>query len=370
MRRSNIHALVGDIGGTNARFAVMALDEARPSIICARSVLCRDYASLAEAADAFLASTELTVRPALATIAVAGPVADGAARLTNVAWRASEAELLGMGFSQARLVNDFEALATGVADLKPEDSVVIGEDKPGLPRAPVLVAGTGFGLAGLVRGRGGAVQVIASEGGHASFAPVDDIEIDILRALQGKHGRVSIERLLSGPGLLDLYRIMAEILALPAEPEMTPEDITQAAAEQPRPPVGRRAGAVLRGVRIGGRRRGVVVRRARRGVPRRRPGGRDRALRGVQPISAEIRGQGTALRPDAGDAHAVDRPDPYRPHRRGADRSGPRGARVFTSLVDNVISSVCSAQIFTSPMCTGGFVSKRTRRFFRRHGGE
>lgn len=231
MRRSDIHVLVGDIGGTNARFAVMALNEGRPSVICARSVLCRDHASLAEAADAFLASANLTLRPALATIAVAGPVADGAARLTNVAWDASEAELLGLGFAQARLVNDFEALAIGVADLQPEDCVTIGADQPGLIGAPMLVAGagTGFGLAGLVRGPDGAVQVIASEGGHASFAPVDDIEIGILQALRGKYGRVSIERLLSGPGLLDLYGIMAEILALPAEPGVTPEDITQAA---------------------------------------------------------------------------------------------------------------------------------------------
>lgn len=228
---SGSYALVGDIGGTNARFAVVTLGEGRSSIVCARNVLCRDHASLAEAAEAFMASVTLTARPEAAVIAVAGPVANGAARLTNVAWEASEAELLGQGFARARLVNDFEALATGVADLRPEDSQVIGRELPGLAGAPILVAGagTGFGLAALIRGGQGGFQVVASEGGHASFAPTDDIEIEILRALRTQHGRVSIERLLSGPGLLALYEIMAEILALPAEPGLTPEDITEGA---------------------------------------------------------------------------------------------------------------------------------------------
>ena len=137
MRRDASFALVGDVGGTNARFAVADLQGARPSIVLTGAVLCKDHESLAAAADAFLASAGLAALPATATIAVAGPVADGAARLTNAPWDASEAELMELGFTRARLVNDFEALATGVADLAPEDSVAIGPQVEGLTRAPV-----------------------------------------------------------------------------------------------------------------------------------------------------------------------------------------------------------------------------------------
>lgn len=227
MRRDASFALVGDIGGTNARFAVADLQGARPSIVLTGNVLCKDHASLAAAADAFLVSADLAALPATATIAVAGPVADGAARLTNAPWDASEAELMELGFSRARLVNDFEALATGVAELEPEDSLAIGPDLPGLTRAPVVIAGagTGFGLAALVWRAEGPAQVVASEGGHAGFAPTTELEIEILRALVRRHGRVSIERLLSGPGLQALYAILAEIGGKAAEPEISSEEV-------------------------------------------------------------------------------------------------------------------------------------------------
>lgn len=227
MRRDVSFALVGDIGGTNARFAVADLQGARPSIVLTGNVLCKDHASLAAAADAFLSSADLTALPATATIAVAGPVADGAARLTNAPWDASEAELMELGFSRARLVNDFEALATGVAELDLEDSLAIGPDLPGLTRAPVVIAGagTGFGLAALVWRAEGPAQVLASEGGHASFAPTSELEMEILRALIRRHGRVSIERLLSGPGLQALYAILAEIGGTAAEREISSEEV-------------------------------------------------------------------------------------------------------------------------------------------------
>lgn len=227
MRRDASFALVGDIGGTNARFAVADLQGARPSIVLTGNVLCKDHKSLAAAADAFLVSAKLAALPATATIAVAGPVADGAARLTNAPWDASEAELMELGFTRARLVNDFEALATGVAELEPEDSLPIGPDLPGLTRAPVVIAGagTGFGLAALVWRAEGPAQVVASEGGHASFAPTTDLEMEILRALVRRHGRVSIERLLSGPGLQALYAVLAEIGGTAADPDISSEGV-------------------------------------------------------------------------------------------------------------------------------------------------
>ncbi len=227
MRRDASFALVGDVGGTNARFAVADLQGARPSIVLTGAVLCKDHESLAAAADAFLASAGLAALPATATIAVAGPVADGAARLTNAPWDASEAELMELGFTRARLVNDFEALATGVADLAPEDSVAIGPQIEGLTRAPVVIAGagTGFGLAALVWRAEGPAQVLATEGGHAAFAPTDELEIEVLRALARRHGRVSIERLLSGPGLQALHAVLAEIEGAPPPEALSSEEV-------------------------------------------------------------------------------------------------------------------------------------------------
>lgn len=227
MRRDTSFALVGDIGGTNARFAIADLQGGRPSIVLTGNVLCKDHASLAQAAAAFLETADLAAPPATATIAVAGPVADGAARLTNAPWDASEDELMGLGFSRARLVNDFEALATGVADLVPEDSVAIGPPLEGLTREPVVIAGagTGFGLAALVWRAEGPPQVLASEGGHAAFAPVDELEIEVLRALTRRHGRVSIERLLSGPGLQALHAVLAQIEGAPPPPALSSEEV-------------------------------------------------------------------------------------------------------------------------------------------------
>jgi glucokinase len=227
MRRDASFALVGDVGGTNARFAVADLQGARPSIVLTGNVLCKDHPSLASAAEAFLGSADLAALPATATIAVAGPVADGAARLTNAPWDASEVEMMALGFSRARLVNDFEALATGVAILSPEDSLAIGPELPGLTRAPLVIAGagTGFGLAALVWRAEGPAQVLPSEGGHAAFAPTDELEIEVWRALTRRHGRVSIERLLSGPGLQALHAILAEIGGADATVALSSEDI-------------------------------------------------------------------------------------------------------------------------------------------------
>lgn len=233
MRRDPSFALVGDIGGTNARFAVTDLQGERPAVVLTGAVLCRDHPSLADAAQAFLQRAGLAALPAVATMAVAGPVADGAARLTNAAWHVSEAELLCMGFSHARLVNDFEALAVGVADLDAGDSRALGPELRGLPQAPVAIAGagTGFGLAALVWGEGTRPQVVSTEGGHVGFAPIDETEIEILRAFARRHGRVSVERLLSGPGLVALHQILGDLMGRSVEPGLTPEEIVALAGQ-------------------------------------------------------------------------------------------------------------------------------------------
>jgi glucokinase len=221
-------ALVGDVGGTNARFAVVALDDGALTLEAPRTFRCRDYASLQDVIAAYLADRS-DASPACVSVAVAGPVLEGVATMTNLPWSISEAGLVAGGFRRAAVVNDFEALAFGLADLGPADVDAIGRTSAppaGLTLA-ILGAGTGFGAAALVR-RGARATVLAGEGGHISFAPVDPLEIAVLQRLTDRFGRVSVERLLSGPGLANLYDALAEIAGV-AAPAATPAEITAAA---------------------------------------------------------------------------------------------------------------------------------------------
>jgi len=219
-------ALVGDIGGTNARFAIVELADvgARPQ--APRTYNCCDHPSLQAAISAYLDDMGSSKRPDAVCVAVAGPVTDGVAAFTNLPWRVSEEALRETGFERARVINDYEALAFGIPDLTASDLRPIGATPappPGHTLA-VMGAGTGFGVSALTR-RKSEELVTAGEGGHASFAPVDELEVEILRRLAVQFDRVSIERLLSGPGLLNIYRAMADIVGADA-PHATPAQIT------------------------------------------------------------------------------------------------------------------------------------------------
>jgi glucokinase len=154
----------------------------------------------------FLArGSELVVR---AGIGVAGPVSDGTCCATNLPWRLDERELAdALGLERVALVNDFVAVALGILALGSDDLVVLQDGKID-PRGPmaILGAGTGLGEALLLRtDLGGKVKVLPTEGGHTAFAPSNEMEIRLLRFLQGRFGRVSWERLLSGPGIKNIY---------------------------------------------------------------------------------------------------------------------------------------------------------------------
>ncbi len=220
--------LVGDIGGTNARFALAELSGPAPRIDGARAYLVDDFASLEEAVAAYL-KDHGGARPASAVIAVAGPVIEGEARLTNAHWKMSEAALRDAGFAAVRLINDYEAVALSVPRLGPEDLAAIG-DTPAAGRGTVAIvgAGTGLGVGALVRDAAGQA-VAVTEGGHVAFAPDDAVEIEILKQLTERFdGRVSVERILSGPGLVNLRwalgRIQGEDVA-----DLEPEEIVELA---------------------------------------------------------------------------------------------------------------------------------------------
>ena len=218
-------ALVGDIGGTNARFALADLSGESPHISDIREYPSKNYASGGAAVGAYL--KDVGAVPDIAAIAVAGPITHGAVHFTNLGWTFSETELLGLGFKQAHLLNDFEALALATQHLQAKDLRLLGETREGEPNATVAVIGpgTGFGASALVRHKGLAIA-LAAEGGHASFAPSDEIEREILRVLSRKYQQqVSIERVLSGPGLQNLHAALNEIEGVSDDP-CVPAEIT------------------------------------------------------------------------------------------------------------------------------------------------
>jgi len=147
--------------------------------------------------------------PRLIVVAAAGPVAHGSVNLTNRPMQISEADLVRFGFERALLINDFGALAFAADVLAPQDLCSIGPEVAGLPGQPISVvgAGTGFGVACLVRDRGQAI-VLTTEGGHIGFAPADDQQMAVLSHLRRWFDHVSVEHILSGHGLEVLHRAL------------------------------------------------------------------------------------------------------------------------------------------------------------------
>jgi glucokinase len=204
--------LVGDIGGTNARFALAVEEGGRIALFEPRSYANRAYPSAEAAIAAYLSDTGAE-KPDKAVLAVAGPINQGAIRFTNLAWELSEARLCRHGgFKAARLINDFAAQALGAPRVAPDRLLRLGPEIPTPDQGTlaVLGPGTGFGVAGLVRERGREV-VLTTEGGHAGFAPTDETEVEIWRRFARRRERVSIERVLSGAGFYELYQALADI---------------------------------------------------------------------------------------------------------------------------------------------------------------
>ena len=209
--------LVGDIGGTNARFALVEDAGRRPRISDPKAYPTSAYPSPEAAIEAYLTDSGAE-RPQAAVLAVAGPVTDGAMHFTNLDWEVSEARLKRVGgFKSARLLNDFAAQALGAPRLGKGALRVLGPEIEGVETEAVAILGpgTGFGVAGLARDRNGEI-VMPTEGGHIAFAPTDDLEVEIWRRFMHSRERVSIERVLSGSGLYELYRAMADIEGVPA----------------------------------------------------------------------------------------------------------------------------------------------------------
>ncbi len=229
--------LVGDVGGTNARFAIAHMINGKPVLEHHQSFKGADHPTFLSAVEAYLDGCE--ARPTAGVIAVAGPVTDGEIDLTNSHWRLSESQLETLGLRPARLINDFEALAWGAPVVPADELASLGGPEAGHPDSTIAVLGpgTGFGVSALVRDARGREMAMPSEGGHACFAPGDAVEDEILRILRRRYDRVSIERLICGPGLLNMHRALAEIDGRETHID-DPAEITAQAMADPRSPCG------------------------------------------------------------------------------------------------------------------------------------
>lgn len=199
--------LAGDIGGTSSRLALFDGD----AIVAEATYASREFDSFESVLRRFVG--ERAARFDRACFAIAGPVRDGACLTTNLPWPLVDERAIrgALAVERVRLINDFAAQTLGVTQLGPDGYAPLLEGEAD-PRAPIAVigAGTGLGAALAVRAEDGAILVLPGEGGHADFAPVDERQIAVLRALQGLLGdRVTYERVVSGPGIENVYRALA-----------------------------------------------------------------------------------------------------------------------------------------------------------------
>jgi len=224
---SRRHRLLGDIGATNVRFALLSNGVLGPI----KWFTVADFPRFTDAVTAFLDChcRHVSVRGAL--LAVAGPVANDRCMLTNSAWTIDASELCAaFSFAKVHILNDFEATALSLPLLTAADLYPVGGGKAvlGTPMA-VLGPGSGLGVACFVPGSQSSI-VIASEGGHATMAAISDREDAIIDYLRRQFGHVSAERVVSGSGLENLYRAVIAVDGIEA-PKRNAAEITNAALD-------------------------------------------------------------------------------------------------------------------------------------------
>jgi glucokinase len=213
--------LIGDVGATNARFALV---EADGTTTAARVYALNDYPSVIEAITAYLTEEAPSARPGQAVLAVASPITGDQVTFTNHPWTFSiETVRKHFGLRRFRVINDFAANALAIPHLADGDRLQIGAGAP-VADSPIAVIGpgTGLGVSALMPMPGGWAP-IEGEGGHVTIAPADAEESAVLERMRGRYDHVSAERLLSGPGLVNLYNVLCELAAVPAAPFTAPQ---------------------------------------------------------------------------------------------------------------------------------------------------
>jgi glucokinase len=218
--------LIGDIGGTNARFAL--LPDRESPFKTFPSVATAEFPDIEAAIEASV-FPNTPLRPRTAIIDIAGPIVGDAVQLTNAHWVLRPLQTIArLGVEDVIFLNDFEALALALPALPPEDVVQIGGEAPTETGAKVVLGpGTGLGVGGLVNASGLWVPV-PGEGGHVEIGPAEPDEFALWKGIEPEYGRISAEVLLAGRGIVGLYRAVAETDGV--RPKFSdPADVTKAA---------------------------------------------------------------------------------------------------------------------------------------------
>ncbi len=220
--------LVGDIGGTNARFALVEKKGAHPRLLSHEATA--DHADPSSAIKASLAKDgDRSAPPRSAILAIAGRVDGPEIRLTNAHWTvAGETIAHDFGLSSATVVNDYVPVAAGAADIEPHDLTSVGPCPP-IPGGArvVLGPGTGFGAAALVP-YSAHLAIVSTEAGHTELGPSDAFEEKVWHALERVDGRVTVEAALSGPGLSRLHAAVAHVRTGKPHDRIDPAAVTEA----------------------------------------------------------------------------------------------------------------------------------------------
>ncbi len=203
------YILAADIGGTKTLLQISAADGARAPVL-QKSYRSTDYDGLAEMLDDFLREASIKAIAA-ACLALPSAISGRRVKLTNLSWEVdADAIATRFAISQINLINDFEAVGLGIAALQATDLLTLQAGAPQTHGVRLVVgAGTGLGAAWLSC-QGNGYTVHPSEGGHMDFAATDATRYDLLRYLQQRHGHVSYERIVSGPGLVAIFEFLRD----------------------------------------------------------------------------------------------------------------------------------------------------------------
>lgn len=230
MKANSRQALVADIGGTHARFAISDIDEMTITNFAMFS--CSMFTSLQSAIEAYMRS--VPHRPSMAGFAIAGPVTDERLSLTNLAWSFTRGDLKRAArVEHLHVVNDFEALALSLPYLTAHDLQKIGGGEAVRNGAMVVLGpGSGLGVAGIVSAPSGGWVAVPGEGGHVSFPVENAEELRIVGEIRNGEGHLSAERLISGPGLARLYGVLSGRREQNVEPPSVPEIVERGVAKE------------------------------------------------------------------------------------------------------------------------------------------
>jgi glucokinase len=201
--------LAGDVGGTKTLLGLFRRVDGKLKSVRSAAFPSQRYPALEAMVQEFLAEGRQKIHAS--TLGVAGPVVDGRSQVVNLRWQVDSRRVARrLGLDQVRVINDLEATAWGIPELDVRKLLNLTPDLRARPgNAALIAAGTGLGMSLLIWD-GERYHPQASEGGHQEFGPRDELEIDLLRYVRERHGRVSVERIVAGPGVSAIYQFLID----------------------------------------------------------------------------------------------------------------------------------------------------------------